>query len=161
MRIVRFLDSIKQIHFGVEQGDGTALRIEGDIFANYTVTHQKVAIAKLLSPIQPAAILCIGLNYRKHAEETGAKLPEFPVLFMKNPAAIQNPGDPIQIPTFLKSTEVDWECELGVVIGKRCKNATREKALDYVLGYTCVNDVSARDWQPHLGRQPVGQGQVF
>jgi 2-keto-4-pentenoate hydratase/2-oxohepta-3-ene-1,7-dioic acid hydratase in catechol pathway len=151
MRIIRFLDSVNQLHFGVDQNDGTALRIEGDILANYTVTHQKVAIQKRLAPLQPTAIFCIGLNYRKHAEETGAKIPEFPVLFMKNPGAVQNPGDPIEIPSHLKSTEVDWECELAVVIGKRAKNVSKEQALDHVLGYTAANDVSARDWQRQWG----------
>ena len=67
-------------------------------------------------------ILCIGLNYRRHAEETNAPIPEFPVLFMKGPNTLQNPGDPILLPTHLKSDEVDYECELAVVIGKRCKN---------------------------------------
>jgi len=161
MRLIRFLDSVDQIHYGVDQGDGTALRIQGDIFANYTVTHQKVAVRKLLAPCVPAAILCIGLNYVKHAAETGSPMPEFPVLFFKNPSALQNPGDPIQIPTHLKSTEVDWECELAIVIGKKCKNVAKEKALDYVLGYTCANDVSARDWQKRWGGSQWCRGKSF
>jgi 2-keto-4-pentenoate hydratase/2-oxohepta-3-ene-1,7-dioic acid hydratase in catechol pathway len=161
MRIIRFLDSVNQLHFGVDQNDGTALRIEGDILANYTVTHQKVAIQKRLAPLQPTAIFCIGLNYRKHAEETGAKIPEFPVLFMKNPGAVQNPGDPIEIPSHLKSTEVDWECELAVVIGKRAKNVSKEQALDHVLGYTAANDVSARDWQRQWGGTQWCRGKTF
>src|SRR5437868_5765047 len=139
MRIVRVLDSLGQVDVGVEQGDGTALRTEGDIFANYTVTHQKVAMKKLLAPVVPAAILCVGLNYVKHMEEMGSPRPEFPMLFMENPASVQNPGDPIVIPTHLKSTQVDWECELAVVIGKRAKNVSKEKALEYVLGYTVGN----------------------
>jgi len=161
MKIVRFLDSIGQIHHGVDQSDGTALRIQGDILANHTVTHQKVGIQKLLAPIVPPAILCIGLNYLKHMEETGASRPEFPVLFMKNPSTLQNPGDAIEIPTQLKSTEVDWECELAIVIGKRCKNVSKEKALDYILGYTCGNDVSARDWQKKWGGSQWCRGKGF
>ena len=161
MRIVRFLDSLGQVHFGAEQGDGTALRIEGDVFANHTVTHQKVGIRKLLAPVVPAAILCIGLNYVKHMVEMGSPRPEFPVLFLKNPASVQNPGDPIVIPTFLKSTQVDWECELAVVIGKRAKNVSKEKALDYVLGYTAGNDVSARDWQKQWGGSQWCRGKSF
>ena len=78
MRIVRFLDSVGEIHHGADQGDGTALRIQGDLLANYTVTHQKVAIRKLLSPIVPTAILCVGTNYRKHAEEMGCADAGFP-----------------------------------------------------------------------------------
>ena len=161
MRIIRFLDSVNQIHHGVDQSDGTALRIQGDLLNNYTVTHQKIAVAKLLAPIVPAAILCIGLNYRKHAEETGAKIPQFPVLFMKSPAALQNPGDPVQIPTKLASTQVDWECELAVVIGKKGKNIPKEKALDHVLGYTAAIDVSARDWQKDFGGGQWCRGKTF
>lgn len=161
MKIIRFLDSAGQIHAGALQSDGTALRIQGDILANYTLTHQKIAIHKILAPIVPAAILCIGLNYLKHMEETGASRPEFPVLFLKNPAALQNPGDPVQIPSHLKSTEVDWECELAVVIGKRCKNVSKDKALECVLGYTCANDVSARDWQKKWGGSQWCRGKSF
>jgi 2-keto-4-pentenoate hydratase/2-oxohepta-3-ene-1,7-dioic acid hydratase in catechol pathway len=161
MHIIRFLDSLGQTHLGVDQQDGTALRIQGDLFANHTVTHQKIAVHKLLAPIQPTAIFCIGLNYRKHAEETGAKIPEFPVLFLKNPAAVQNPGDPVEIPSHLKSTEVDYECELAIVIGKKCKNATRDNALSHVLGYTCANDVSARDWQRQWGGSQWCRGKTF
>ncbi len=161
MRIVRFTDSAGELHCGADQGDGTALRIQGDIFGNYTVTHQKVAIKKLLAPVLPPAIFCIGLNYRKHAEETGAKLPQFPVLFMKSIAAVQNPGDPVEIPTRLASKMVDWECELAVVIGKRGKNIPKEKAFEYVLGYTCANDVSARDWQKEFGGSQWCRGKTF
>lgn len=161
MRIVRFLDSVGQVHYGAQQPDGTALRIDGDILASYTVTHQKVPIAKLLAPIVPPAIFCIGLNYRRHAEETKAKIPSHPVVFMKNPAAIQNPGDPIEIPTYLASTKVDYECELAIVIGKRAKNISADQALDYVLGYTAANDVSARDWQKEWGGSQWCRAKTF
>jgi 2-keto-4-pentenoate hydratase/2-oxohepta-3-ene-1,7-dioic acid hydratase in catechol pathway len=146
MKIIRYQDSAGKIHYGA---DGQ--RIEGDIFGAFTVTKEKTDVQKLLAPVLPVAIMCIGLNYRKHAEETGAKIPEFPVLFQKNIASLQNPGDPILIPQHLKSTQVDYECELAVVIGKRCKNVSRADALNYVLGYTCANDVSARDWQKIWG----------
>jgi 2-keto-4-pentenoate hydratase/2-oxohepta-3-ene-1,7-dioic acid hydratase in catechol pathway len=161
MRIVRFLDSVDQVHYGVDQADGTALRIQGDIFANHTVTHQKVPIKKLLAPVTPPAIMCIGLNYRKHAEETGAKLPEFPILFFKNPSAVQNPNDPVLLPVKLASYEVDWECELAVIIGKKAKNVSKSNALDYVFGYTCGNDVSARDWQKKWGGSQWSRGKTF
>jgi len=161
MRLTRFLDSLNQPHYGVDQLNGTALRIQGDPFANHTVTHQIVPVQKLLAPIEPPAIFCIGLNYLKHMMEMGAKRPEFPMLFMKNPASLQNPGDPIQIPSHLKSTQVDYECELAVVIGKRCKNATKENALDFVLGYTIANDVSARDWQKIWGGGQFCRGKTF
>ncbi len=161
MRLIRFLDSVGQTHFGVQQPDHMALRIQGDILGNYTLTHQKLAVAKLLAPIVPTAIMCIGLNYRKHAEETNSPIPQHPVLFMKNPAAIQNPNDPIQIPTHLASTQVDYEAELAIVIGKRAKNVRKEDALNYVLGFTIANDVSARDWQKQWGGSQWCRGKTF
>ena len=83
------------------------------------------------------------------------------MLFMKMPSCAQHPGDPILLPTHLKSDSVDYECELAVVIGKRCKNATAENALDHVLGYTCANDVSARDWQAKFGGGQWCRGKTF
>ena len=141
MKIIRYLDSRQQVQHGSLLPDGTAQRLDGGV----------ADIHKLLAPVEPAAVLCIGLNYRQHAAETGAQVPEFPVLFLKNPAAVQNPGDPIQIPTHLPSRKVDYECELAVVIGQTCKNVARADALRYVRGYTCANDVSARDWQKEWG----------
>ena len=102
-----------------------------------------------------------GLNYRKHAEEGGADIPEHPVLFMKMPSTVQNPGDPILLPTRLKSDSVDYECELAVVIGRDCKNVSKADALDHVLGYTCANDVSARDWQKGGGGGQWCRGKTF
>jgi 2-keto-4-pentenoate hydratase/2-oxohepta-3-ene-1,7-dioic acid hydratase in catechol pathway len=161
MQIVRYSDPDGKIHYGARQADGGVVELEGDIFGDYRLSGRQGQIAKLLSPVQPTAILCIGLNYRKHAEETGAKLPTYPVLFMKGPAAVQNPGDPIELPRKLESTKVDFECELAVVIGKKCKNVPKAKALDYVLGYTCGNDVSARDWQKDFGGSQWCRGKTF
>src|SRR5580704_8424095 len=135
MRIIRYQDSGGRTCYGA--GDR---RIDGDIFGRFEVTEEKADVKKLLAPIAPVQILCIGLNYRAHAHETNAKIPEYPVLFVKSIGTIQNPGDPILLPTHLKSDEVDYECELAVVIGRTCKNATKNKALDHVLGYTCGND---------------------
>jgi 2-keto-4-pentenoate hydratase/2-oxohepta-3-ene-1,7-dioic acid hydratase in catechol pathway len=143
------------------QPDGSAREIAGDIFGDFRVTDRVVAPGKLLAPVVPTNILCIGLNYKKHAAESNSPLPKHPVLFIKNTAALQNPGDPIEIPVKLASTRVDYECELAVVIGKRCKNATRANALDHILGYTCANDVSARDWQRDGGGGQWCQGKGF
>jgi 2-keto-4-pentenoate hydratase/2-oxohepta-3-ene-1,7-dioic acid hydratase in catechol pathway len=151
MKIIRYRDSVGVIHYGELGADGAIQKLEGDIFSGVRPTGEAADARKLLAPVLPAAILCIGLNYRRHAEETGGKVPPWPVLFMKNPASVQNPGDPIEIPTALPSEQVDYECELAVVIVRTCKNVTPEKALDYVLGYTCANDVSARDWQLQRG----------
>ena len=135
MKIIRYCDSQNTIKQASLLGDGSAREIAGDLFGNYQVTERVADVQKLLAPIAPAAILCIGLNYRRHAAEGNAAIPKWPVLFMKVPGAVQNPGDPIYLPRHLKSEEVDYECELAVVIGKACKNVLREEALDYVLGY--------------------------
>jgi len=147
MRFARVVTPDETIQTAIEHPGGDLEPIEGDLLTGWNPTGKRITEAKRLAPIVPAAILCIGLNYRKHAEETGARIPGYPVLFQKNPAAVQNPGDPILLPRRLRSEEVDYECELAVVIGRRCSNATRENALSFVLGYTCANDVSARDWQ--------------
>jgi 2-keto-4-pentenoate hydratase/2-oxohepta-3-ene-1,7-dioic acid hydratase in catechol pathway len=149
------------VHFGALRPDGTAELIRGDILPKFTPTGENADVHKLLAPITPAAFFCIGLNYRQHAAETGARIPEFPVLFMKSPGAVQNPGDPILLPRFLPSNEVDYECELAVVIARTCKNVRRADALDYVLGYTCANDVSARDWQKKWGGGQWCRGKSF
>ncbi|MBP7737627.1 MAG: fumarylacetoacetate hydrolase family protein [Spirochaetes bacterium] len=161
MKIIRYLDAEGRIGHGALQEDGTALVIDGDVFGDYSVTREKARVLKVLAPVAPPAILCIGLNYRHHAAETGVKVPEQPVLFMKSPGALQNPGDPIEIPTRLKSGMVDYEGELAAVIGKACKNAPRHRALEYVLGYTCANDVSARDWQIQHGGGQWCRGKTF
>src|SRR5882757_10649617 len=161
MKIIRYLDRAGLIHYGSEQPDGSALRIDGDVYGEYRVTTDRAHVAKLLAPIAPTQILCIGLNYRQHAAETNAKIPERPILFVKGINALQNPGDPIHIPQHLRSDEVDYECELAVVIGKAAKNVSRDRALDYVLGYTCCNDVSARDHQIKLGGGQWCRGKFF
>ena len=161
MKIIRCQDSNGNIVYAAQQTDGSALKIAGDIFNSPQTTTEKVEVRKLLAPIQPSSIICIGLNYRKHAEETGAKFPEFPVVFFKGINTLQNPGDPILLPTHLKSNEVDYECELAVVIGRACKNVSSANALDYVIGYTCCNDVSARDWQIKRGGGQWCRGKTF
>ncbi|MEY5025977.1 MAG: hypothetical protein RLZZ244_1505 [Verrucomicrobiota bacterium] len=160
MNIIRYVDAAGGIHFGCEQGD-RVLRIQGDLYGSYEVTEEMAVVTRVLAPVVPAQILCIGLNYRKHAEETGAKLPERPVLFVKGVNTLQHPGEPIVLPRHLRSDEVDYECELAVVIGKACKNVSPENALDYVLGYTCANDVSARDHQIRLGGGQWCRGKFF
>jgi len=161
MRIIRYQDANENIGYAAQRPAGSTYRIHGDIFGEYRVTNERADVKKLLAPVAPVAFLCIGLNYRQHATETKAKIPSFPVLFMKSPCALQHPGDPILLPTHLKSDEVDYECELAVVIGKCCKNVSRADALHYVLGYTCGNDVSARDWQKQFGGGQWTRGKTF
>jgi 2-keto-4-pentenoate hydratase/2-oxohepta-3-ene-1,7-dioic acid hydratase in catechol pathway len=161
MRIIRYQDPDRQVRYAAQQPDGSAKEIAGDIFGEFSVSDRKATVAKLLAPIVPSNILCIGLNYRRHAAEGKAPIPQFPVLFMKSVGALQNPGDPIVLPRHLRSDEVDYECELAVVIGRRAKNVSKENALDYVLGYTCANDVSARDWQGKWGGSQWCRGKTF
>jgi 2-keto-4-pentenoate hydratase/2-oxohepta-3-ene-1,7-dioic acid hydratase in catechol pathway len=133
MKIIRFVDETGTVRFGVPAAPGKATLLKKDPFLSLELGDREVTIRKLLAPVQPSSILCIGLNYRHHAAESGAKPPERPILFIKTPNSVQNPGDAIEIPAYMASTKVDYECELAVVIGKPCKNATRETALDHVL----------------------------
>src|SRR5271163_1435771 len=161
MKIIRYQDSLGGTGYAAQQKDGTALKLAGDIYQSHEVTDEKADVTKLLAPVLPTAIICIGLNYRRHALETGAKLPEYPIVFFKGINTLLNPGDPILLPTHMKSDEVDYECELAVVIGRAGKNIPRENALDHVLGYTCGNDVSARDWQIKRGGSQWCRGKTF
>jgi 2-keto-4-pentenoate hydratase/2-oxohepta-3-ene-1,7-dioic acid hydratase in catechol pathway len=160
MKIVRYLDRAGRTHYGSQEEDRVR-RIDGDVFGTHTVTGETADVARLLAPVEVKQVLCIGLNYRHHAAETNAKIPEYPILFMKGVNAVQDPGGPIVIPGHLQSTEVDYEGELAVVIGKTCKNVSRDRALDYVLGYTCADDVSARDWQIARGGGQWCRGKTF
>jgi len=161
MKLLRYLDPEGHIHYGEQKSADHSERLAGDPFTGLTPTGEPARVQKILAPVAPAAILCIGLNYKHHAAESGMKAPELPILFVKGTNTVQHPGDPIEIPTHLASSEVDYECELAVVIGKPCKNVSREDALDYVLGYTCANDVSARDWQIKRGGGQWCRGKFF
>uniref|UniRef100_A0A7J2TLP0 FAA hydrolase family protein n=1 Tax=Archaeoglobus fulgidus TaxID=2234 RepID=A0A7J2TLP0_ARCFL len=104
-----------------------------------------VSAVKFLPPVKPSKIIAVGLNYIDHAEELGLPVPEEPIIFLKPPSAIVGDGDPIVLPN--ASKRVDYEGELAVVIGRRCKNVSREDAPEYIMGFTCFNDVTARDLQ--------------
>ncbi len=160
MKIIRF-QSDNQIHLGEPIDSTTAYRIEGDLFTSCKVTNEKLKIEKLLAPLIPTDILCIGLNYRKDAAESNSPIPVNPMLFIKSSNTLNNPFDPIYIPK--RSSMIDFECELCVVIGKAAKHVSKEKALDYVFGYTIANDVSARDWQRDkaLGGGQFARGKSF
>lgn len=105
---------------------------------------------RLLAPCIPSKAICLGLNYRSHAEEMGHPLPDFPILFMKPSTAVIGTGEPIIYPP--QSKRVDYEAELAVVIGRKAYRVSRDNALEYVFGYTCANDVTARDKQPADGQ---------
>jgi len=163
MRIIRFSDENDEQRYGHNYQGDMATLLEGQLFNEpLEDTGREIRVKKLLAPIQPTAILCIGLNYREHARETGTDLPKYPVLFMKNPAAVNHPGDPIVLErSCLEPPEVDYEAELAVVIGKPAKDVPAAKAFDYVAGYTAANDVSARRWQKHAGAGQWVRGKSF
>ncbi len=161
MKIFRYLDQSGKMGFGRFDNEGNTFLIlqKGD--GDFEATDQRVTPFQFLTPIDFRCIYAIGLNYREHAKETGLEIPKYPMVFMKAPTAAQNPGDPIVIPRFLRSDKVDFEAELGVVIGRPCKNVNPEEALSYVLGYVCANDVSARDWQKEKGGGQFCRGKTF
>jgi len=162
MKIIRFINDQNTELLGCSYQDGSANLLEGEIYDSLKDTGRRVPVKKLLSPVAPTNILCIGLNYHEHAKETGLELPMYPTLFMKNLASVSHPEDPIEIPLCCrKKPEVDYEIELAVVIGKSVKNIPVENALDCVAGYTIANDVSARRWQGHAGSGQWVRGKSF
>jgi 2-keto-4-pentenoate hydratase/2-oxohepta-3-ene-1,7-dioic acid hydratase in catechol pathway len=133
---------------------GRLCPVEGDVFGDYRVgdpiaegyfPRDLPPDVRLLAPVLPSKIVAIGLNYRDHAAEQSKPAPTEPVIFIKPATAVVGPGDPIRLPSGVG--RIDYETEVGVVIGKRASRVPRERAMDYVLGYTCVNDVTARDLQ--------------
>ncbi len=161
MRIRRCLTENDLIVYVTDGEQGSHHLLSGNPYDGFKATQSHVQVKQVLAPVAPTMIWCIGLNYRRHAEETGAKIPEQPVVFAKGPNSVQHPGGLIEIPRHLASEQVDYECELAVVIGRPCKNVAPEQALDYVLGYTCANDVSARDWQIKRGGSQWSRGKTF
>ena len=162
MKIYRLRDKAHQTRMATSEDGKNFFGLNGDIsLGEVKITNERIEVLSLLAPIEPKTIYGIGLNYRKHAEETGAKIPEHPIVFLKSPTAIQDPGGPIVLPRRLRSDEVDFEGELGVIIGCECKNVSRADALNYVLGYTIANDVSARDWQKTWGGSQWCRGKTF
>ncbi len=161
MKIIRYENSRGETGSAALSPDGSrALRLSGDVYGRFEVTRDIAEVRRVLAPVVASTIWCIGLNYRHHAIETGMKIPEVPVVFAKGLNAVQGPDAPIVIPRHAPG-EVDYECELVVVIGKPCKNVSRDRAVEYVLGYTCGNDVSARDWQLKTGGTQWCRGKTF
>src|SRR6266571_7325490 len=126
-------------------------------FSSKRVDHVLLTEAVLLAPVQPSKIVCIGRNYREHAAELGHDVPPEPLIFLKPPSSLLAPGQNIILPKI--SARVDHEGELGVVIGKRCRSLhSGEDVRPYILGYTCVNDVTARDLQEKDGQWTRSKG---
>ena len=162
MKLVRFVSGENRVQMGLyEPGNPNSARVvEGDIFSKLRVTKKNAEVKRILAPLDPPNVLALGLNYRSHADEFKASYPDTPILFLKGTNSVTGPGEPIVLPK-AGPDEVDYEAELAVVIGKTAKNVSREEALDYVLGYTCANDVSARDWQVRKQRNQWARGKSF
>jgi len=157
MRIVRYQTKNEAPKFGWLHGDKVG-EIEGDLFGAYKRKEAKTPLAdvSLLAPSEPTKIVCVGRNYVEHAKELGNDVPKIPLIFLKPPSSIINPGETIYLPP--QSKQVEHEAELVVVIGKRARNVTAEDAKNYILGYTVGNDVTARDLQKTDGQWTRAKG---
>ena len=146
MRFTRFAIG-STIGYGTVEDDGRLRAITTTPFLPWQPTDEYFTPEQIrvLAPVLPSKIVAIGLNYRAHAEETGRGLPEEPMIFLKPTTSVIRPGETIVMPP--QSARVDHEAELAVVIGRATRNVSEADALEYVLGYTCANDVTARDLQ--------------
>src|SRR5436190_11495105 len=170
MRIVRFVDDHGVVTLGEDAGDGTAVILEGALLENPRRTNRRARIAKLLAPIVPTDIICIGRNYSKGATKAGED-PDRTVraqpdatleVFLKPSTALQNPNDPILIPRFDGiDMQLDCEGELAVIIGREARNVSERDALDVVLGCTLANDITARHFQTPTGPPIWMRGKGF
>ncbi|MFP5220516.1 MAG: fumarylacetoacetate hydrolase family protein [Actinomycetes bacterium] len=164
MRIARYaVDGA--VSFGVVEGPPGAdvaelavAQVAGHPFAPVEPTGRvhRLPEVRLLAPVLPSKIVCIGKNYADHAAEMGGEAPAAPVMFLKPSTSVVGPGDPVLLPR--DSERVDHEAELAVVIGRLCRDVPRERAHEVVLGYTCANDVTARDHQQADGQWTRGKG---
>lgn len=157
MKYARFENPQKIVKYGVVEGE-TVKVIEGDIFDNNQVTDEQYDLktVKLLSPVEPSKVLCIGLNYVDHAIEFGKPIPVEPILFIKPSTSVIGLNDDIIYPP--QTENLHYEAELVIVIGKKAKNVKKEDAYDYVLGYTAGNDITARDLQSKDGQWSRSKG---
>lgn len=155
MKLVRFADN-KQIKWGALKGEVISI-IDGDIFGDYSLSGDIVLLksVQLLAPCTPSKAVCIGLNYHDHAREMNLPLPSHPLMFLKPPSALCNPGGNIEYPAITQ--DLHYEAELAVVIKKQAKKVSPENANEYILGYTCANDVTARDLQKSDGQWTRGK----
>jgi len=150
MRLVRFLVHGRTA-YGILNDDETA-ELGGKGYASLSSigVHHRTADLILLAPCVPTKIVAVGLNYRDHARELGMQVPDSPILFLKPPTSVIGPGESIVRPTM--SSRVDYEAELGIVIRDRVSRIPPEASRDHILGYTCANDVTARDLQKKDGQ---------
>jgi 2-keto-4-pentenoate hydratase/2-oxohepta-3-ene-1,7-dioic acid hydratase in catechol pathway len=152
MRIIRYLKNKKR-NLGILKGN-KIFNINGNIFSSYSIGRKIDVLSQvqLLSPIKPPNIIGIGMNYQKHVKEVKGRIPKKPVIFLKATSSLVNPNSEIKLPANAHQ-KVDYEAELAVIIKKKAKNIETSKIDDYILGYTCANDISARDCQLDLDEQ--------
>ena len=149
MKLLRFISPTGVDSFGLLDEGGTRVReCEGEMFGSFYPLPNTYALddVVVLPPCEPTKIVCVGLNYRDHAREMGLEPPDEPLIFLKPPSAVTAHGRPIPYPDHM-SSRVDFEGELAVVIGREARWIDGERWRDYVLGFTCMNDVTARDLQ--------------
>jgi 2-keto-4-pentenoate hydratase/2-oxohepta-3-ene-1,7-dioic acid hydratase in catechol pathway len=162
VRVARFQDDAGVVCTGIAHADGSVTYANGSIFdGSLQDTGRAAKVSQLLAPVQPPVVMCIGLNYRKHADELKLPYPKNPVVFLKPPNTVCGPGVPIVKPRITE--KMDYEVELAVVIGKPCKDVSVDEALHYIAGYTCANDISTRDWQkvPELSGGQWTRSKIF
>ncbi|WHH60249.1 fumarylacetoacetate hydrolase family protein [Petroclostridium sp. X23] len=155
MKYVRFQKD-NQIFYGIVEND-KVMKLEGDLFGKYAKTDVQYDLEQvtLLAPCSPSKVVAVGLNYRDHAKEMGEALPDVPKIFLKASTCVIGPEEKIVIPQMSK--RVDYEAEIAAVIKKTAKNITADQAGEYILGYTCLNDVTARDLQKSDGQWTRGK----
>ncbi len=158
MKILRFESGGTTAYGLVEPRTGEIREIAGEPFEGIRLTGRAFALddVRVLAPVSPSKIVAVGLNYRDHAREMGKTIPAEPLLFLKAPSAVNRPGGDIVYPR--ASSRVDHEAELAVVIGRRAKEVKRKDASAVILGYTCINDVTARDLQVKDGLYARAKG---
>jgi 2-keto-4-pentenoate hydratase/2-oxohepta-3-ene-1,7-dioic acid hydratase in catechol pathway len=156
VRICRFSYE-GDVSFGVIEGD-TVAQIAAHPFGEIEFTGGRVPVSavRMLAPVLPSKVVAIGRNYAEHASEMGGDVPEQPLIFLKPSTAVIASGDPIASPP--SSERVDFEGELAVVLSRLCRDVPAERAMDVVLGYTCANDVTARDQQKADGQWSRAKG---
>ncbi len=155
MKYIKFIDKENTIRIGVLDRDGTIKLVDGPILDDHYVTGESLKhddIQHYLPPVVPPNIIAIGRNYSEHAKELNSEVPERPLIFIKATTSILAHGQTIRLPKPAPN-EVDYEAELVVVIGKQAKCITPEQASEYIFGYTCGNDVCARDCQKRIDKQ--------
>ncbi|GEM_PF-8753 len=154
MKIARFRYRNEKMFGCVDPQKGTVTKLDGSIFGDYYLTERTIDLnnVQLLAPVIPPNIIAVGLNYSRHARESGHQIPQKPVIFLKATTSLTGPGTRINLPLEAPE-EVDYEAELAVIIGKKARHVEPEDAGKYILGYTCANDVSARDCQKKYDEQ--------